>query len=89
MYIGVDDDDSPLYHWSPCIGAIDKIDACRMEGYVVHNAVTNTHVQLPYPSDVGGAIINGYAFHHGRFVMGLRKLARDQNRYVQCMCVVL
>ena len=57
-----------------------------MEGYVVHNALTGTHVQLPYPSDVGGAILNGHAFHHGRFVMGLRKLAKEEKWYV-CVCV--
>ena len=51
---------------------------------MVHNSVTNTHVQLPYPTDVGGAILNGHAFHHGRFVMGLRKLAQEEK---WCVCV--
>ena len=62
--------------------ALVGIDARVTEGYVVHNQLTGSHVQLQYPLTPQGAVSTGRAFHHGRFVTGLRNAARQEKRQV-------
>ena len=52
-----------------------------MEGYVIHDLDTNSKVDLSYPKDEAENLQTGRAFHHGRFVMGLRRAAMEQERY--------
>nr|XP_057909860.1 squalene monooxygenase [Doryrhamphus excisus] len=55
-------------------GAVENLDAHLVNGYVIHNMETNTEVEIPYPQQEE-KIQCGRAFHHGRFIMGLRKAA--------------
>ncbi|XP_070556790.1 squalene monooxygenase-like [Ptychodera flava] len=57
---------------------VNDIDAHVTRGYVVHNRETNSEVLLSYPSDEGKEMQTGRAFHHGRFIMQLRKAAMAQ-----------
>ncbi|KNC52664.1 squalene epoxidase [Thecamonas trahens ATCC 50062] len=54
--------------------AVEGIDGQAIEGYGVFYG--EEAVRLPYPPEAGEAPM-GIAFHHGRFVMGLRKAARE------------
>ena len=56
--------------------ALEGVDAHTVYGYVVHDASSGRNVTLSYPSDGTGTIRTGRAFHHGRFIMGLRDQAR-------------
>ncbi|EDV23228.1 uncharacterized protein TRIADDRAFT_63342 [Trichoplax adhaerens] len=58
--------------------AVEGIDAHCVRGYVVHDIDSGSKVDLSYPNDDSGNIMTGRAFHHGRFVMGLRKLAQAE-----------
>mmetsp|Transcript_16882 Transcript_16882/g.50495 ORF Transcript_16882/g.50495 Transcript_16882/m.50495 type:complete len:540 (+) Transcript_16882:48-1667(+) len=54
---------------------LEGIDAQRIFGYgVLRN---DQPVQLPYPKDESGERPEGRAFHHGKFVMALRKAAME------------
>ncbi|XP_078676133.1 squalene monooxygenase-like isoform X1 [Branchiostoma floridae x Branchiostoma belcheri] len=59
-------------------GAVEGIDAHHVQGYVVHDLESGKNVKLPYPKDDSCAVMEGRAFHHGRFIMGLRKEAQKQ-----------
>ena len=39
---------------------------------------SKTEVQIPYPEEQNGVPGIGKAFHHGRFVMSLRKAAQAE-----------
>uniref|UniRef100_A0A3B3THR4 Squalene monooxygenase n=1 Tax=Paramormyrops kingsleyae TaxID=1676925 RepID=A0A3B3THR4_9TELE len=54
--------------------SVEGLDAHVVKGYVVHDLDSNMEVEIPYPQ-AGGAIQCGRAFHHGRFIMGLRQAA--------------
>jgi squalene monooxygenase len=59
-------------------GALENIDAIPTFGYqVIYNTLG---VNIPYPSTdlASGPKAEGRGFHHGKFVMNLRKLAREQ-----------
>ena len=58
------------------IDAVEDIDAHIVYGYVIHNQ--GASVELSYPSDDKGNTITGRSFHHGRFVMGLRREAKKK-----------
>ncbi len=62
--------------FSCCLDALENVDAHIIYGYVVHDQSTTRNVTLSYPSDKSNEIVTGRAFHHGRFVMGLREQAR-------------
>jgi len=55
----------------------ESLDAHTVKGYVIHDLKSKAEVLIPYPKDdnVG---TTGRAFHHGRFVMALRKAAMAQ-----------
>ncbi|XP_014677463.1 PREDICTED: squalene monooxygenase-like [Priapulus caudatus] len=58
--------------------ALDGIEAEAMHGYVVHDLHTGSNVVLHYPKDAEGRVQAGRAFHHGRFIAGLRREAQKQ-----------
>ncbi|XP_077991691.1 squalene monooxygenase-like [Glandiceps talaboti] len=55
---------------------VADIDAHVTHGYIVHDRCTDSHVKLEYPHNDDGSIQTGRAFHHGRFIMQLRKAAQ-------------
>jgi len=66
-----------LYDVSDCT---DNIDAHMMKGYVIHDVRKGANVHIPYPAESDG-VRGGCAFHHGRFVMTLRKAAQAETKY--------
>ncbi|XP_027027248.1 squalene monooxygenase [Tachysurus fulvidraco] len=54
--------------------AVEGLDAHVVCGYVIHDQESLSVVEIPYPQDECG-IQCGRAFHHGRFIMGLRRAA--------------
>ncbi|KAL0171446.1 hypothetical protein M9458_031757, partial [Cirrhinus mrigala] len=55
-------------------GTVEGLDAHVVHGYVVHDLESRTEVEIPYPEQEN-SIRGGRAFHHGRFIMGLRRAA--------------
>lgn len=55
-------------------GCLEGFDAHTIKGYVLHEAKTQSQVHVPYPTDENGSTW-GKAFHHGKFVMALRRAA--------------
>lgn len=48
-----------------------------VNGYVIHDMDSGSEVEIPYPQLQGG-VQCGRAFHHGRFIMGLRRAAQAE-----------
>lgn len=63
-------------------GSVEGLDAHVVNGYVIHDIESSTEVEIPYPS-VGESIQCGRAFHHGRFIMGLRRAALDEPKWAE------
>ncbi|KAK2844148.1 hypothetical protein Q5P01_010807 [Channa striata] len=55
-------------------GSVEGLDAHLVKGYVIHDIENRTEVEIPYPQEEG-RVQCGRAFHHGRFIMGLRRAA--------------
>ncbi|XP_075681861.1 squalene monooxygenase [Rhinoderma darwinii] len=55
--------------------AVEGLDAHVVHGYVVHDIESKAEVEIPYPVNGEKQLQCGRAFHHGRFIMGLRKMA--------------
>ncbi|KAM3929342.1 squalene monooxygenase [Leptodactylus fuscus] len=55
--------------------AVEGLDAHVVHGYVVHDIESKAEVEIPYPKNKEEQLQCGRAFHHGRFIMGLRKMA--------------
>ncbi|XP_018414963.1 PREDICTED: squalene monooxygenase [Nanorana parkeri] len=55
--------------------AVEGVDAHVVHGYVVHDIESKAEVEIPYPMNEKNQPQCGRAFHHGRFIMGLRKMA--------------
>ncbi|XP_076006671.1 squalene monooxygenase [Genypterus blacodes] len=55
-------------------GSVEGLDAHVVNGYVIHDIESSTEVEIPYPQEKEN-IQCGRAFHHGRFIMGLRRAA--------------
>lgn len=55
-------------------GSVEGLDAHVVHGYVIHDIESGAEVEIPYP-EVGRSIQCGRAFHHGRFIVGLRAAA--------------
>lgn len=53
------------------------MDAHVISGYVVHDTESLSEVEIPYPQDECG-VQSGRAFHHGRFITGLRRAALEE-----------
>ncbi|XP_034729946.1 squalene monooxygenase [Etheostoma cragini] len=58
-------------------GSVEGLDAHLVNGYVIHDMESSTEVEIPYPQEKD-SIHCGRAFHHGRFIMGLRRSALAQ-----------
>ncbi|KAB5532981.1 hypothetical protein PHYPO_G00126300 [Pangasianodon hypophthalmus] len=58
-------------------GAVEGLDAHEVSGYVIHDIESLSEVEIPYPQDECG-VQCGRAFHHGRFIMGLRCAALNE-----------
>ncbi|KAK7885979.1 hypothetical protein WMY93_025600 [Mugilogobius chulae] len=57
--------------------SVEGLDAHVVNGYVIHDRDSGAEVEIPYPQ-ADGEVQCGRAFHHGRFIMGLRKAAMAQ-----------
>ncbi|XP_069051000.1 squalene monooxygenase isoform X1 [Lepisosteus oculatus] len=55
-------------------GCVEGVDAHTVNGYVIHDIESRSEVEIPYPMEEN-VIQCGRAFHHGRFIMGLRRAA--------------
>ncbi|KAK5618145.1 hypothetical protein CRENBAI_021599 [Crenichthys baileyi] len=55
-------------------GSVEGLDAHQVNGYVIHDMESQSEVEIPYPREKG-RVQCGRAFHHGRFIMGLRRAA--------------
>ncbi|XP_047455660.1 squalene monooxygenase [Mugil cephalus] len=55
-------------------GSVEGLDAHQVNGYVIHDSESSTEVEVPYPQ-LENSVQCGRAFHHGRFIMGLRRAA--------------
>jgi len=71
-----------LLTWSlhDIVDCTDNIDAHAMKGYIVHDVRKGANVHIPYPDESDG-VEGGCAFHHGRFVMSLRKASQAEPKY--------
>uniref|UniRef100_A0A8C3AFI9 Squalene monooxygenase n=1 Tax=Cyclopterus lumpus TaxID=8103 RepID=A0A8C3AFI9_CYCLU len=58
-------------------GSVEGLDAHVVSGYVIHDMESRTEVEIPYPQGEDRTKC-GRAFHHGRFIMGLRRTALAQ-----------
>ncbi|XP_066235571.1 squalene monooxygenase [Saccopteryx leptura] len=54
---------------------VEGIDAQPVNGYIIHDRESKSDVQIPYPLLEDNQVQSGRAFHHGRFIMSLRKAA--------------
>ncbi|XP_036739067.2 squalene monooxygenase [Manis pentadactyla] len=55
--------------------AVEGIDSQVVHGYMIHDQESKSEVQIPYPLLENNQVQSGRAFHHGRFIMSLRKAA--------------
>ncbi|KAJ7338123.1 hypothetical protein JRQ81_010714 [Phrynocephalus forsythii] len=71
--------------------AVEGIDGYTIHGYVVHDLESKSEVEIPYPSGEDGQIQSGKAFHHGRFIMGLRRaaMAEPNTKFIEGTVVQL
>lgn len=65
--------------------AAEGLDAHVVHGYIVHDFESKAAVEIPYPRNDKDQLQCGRAFHHGRFIMGLRKMAMAEpnTRYIE------
>ncbi|XP_071594471.1 squalene monooxygenase [Heliangelus exortis] len=54
---------------------VEGIDSQVVNGYIIHDIESKSEVEIPYPTSEGGHVASGRSFHHGQFIMGLRKAA--------------
>ncbi|XP_038616495.1 squalene monooxygenase [Tachyglossus aculeatus] len=54
---------------------VEGLDAHIVNGYIIHDGGSRSEVEIPYPLSQDSQVQSGRAFHHGRFIMGLRKAA--------------
>ncbi|KAM8847145.1 squalene monooxygenase [Synchiropus picturatus] len=59
-------------------GSVEGLDAHLVKGYVIHDRDSGSEVEIPYPQEEDG-VQCGRAFHHGRFIMGLRRAAMAES----------
>ncbi|XP_061529733.1 squalene monooxygenase isoform X3 [Phycodurus eques] len=58
-------------------GSVEGLDAHLVNGYVIHDMESSSEVEIPYPQAEEN-VQCGRAFHHGRFIMGLRRAAQAE-----------
>ncbi|KFQ71367.1 Squalene monooxygenase [Phaethon lepturus] len=54
---------------------VEGIDSQIVNGYIIHDIESNLEVEIPYPTSGDGRVASGRSFHHGQFIMGLRRAA--------------
>ncbi|XP_004607689.1 squalene monooxygenase isoform X2 [Sorex araneus] len=54
---------------------VEGIDSHTIHGYILHDRESKSEVQISYPLSESQQVQSGRAFHHGRFIMSLRKAA--------------
>uniref|UniRef100_A0A2K5E7Q1 Squalene monooxygenase n=1 Tax=Aotus nancymaae TaxID=37293 RepID=A0A2K5E7Q1_AOTNA len=54
---------------------VEGLDAQVVNGYMIHDQESKSEVQIPFPLSENNQVQSGRAFHHGRFIMNLRKAA--------------
>ncbi|XP_021499406.1 squalene monooxygenase [Meriones unguiculatus] len=54
---------------------VEGFNAQFVHGYIVHDCESRSEVQIPYPVSENSQVQTGVAFHHGKFIMSLRKAA--------------
>ncbi|NXN91667.1 ERG1 monooxygenase, partial [Rhinopomastus cyanomelas] len=54
---------------------VDGIDSQTVNGYIIHDRESNSEVEIPFPTSEDGRVASGRSFHHGQFIMGLRRAA--------------
>lgn len=59
---------------------MEGLDAHQVNGYVIHDMESSTQVEIPYPEEEG-RVQCGRAFHHGRFISGLRRAVMAEKKY--------
>ncbi|XP_064410505.1 squalene monooxygenase isoform X2 [Latimeria chalumnae] len=59
--------------------AVEGLDAHTVHGYVIHDLESKEKVEIPYPLTEDNEVQCGRAFHHGRFIMGLRRAAMAES----------
>ncbi|PWA32385.1 hypothetical protein CCH79_00012003 [Gambusia affinis] len=63
-------------------GSVEGLDAHQVNGYVIHDMDSQSEVEIPYPQEKG-SVQCGRAFHHGRFIMGLRRAAMAESKFIE------
>ncbi|KAL6032939.1 hypothetical protein STEG23_010928 [Scotinomys teguina] len=54
---------------------VESFNTHHIHGYIVHDYESRSEVQIPYPVSENNQVQSGVAFHHGEFIMSLRKAA--------------
>ncbi|XP_012578396.1 PREDICTED: squalene monooxygenase isoform X2 [Condylura cristata] len=54
---------------------VECIDGHVINGYIIHDMESKSEVQIPFPLSENNQVQSGRAFHHGKFIMSLRKAA--------------
>ncbi|NXH85820.1 ERG1 monooxygenase, partial [Edolisoma coerulescens] len=54
---------------------VEGIDSQIVNGYIIHDLESELEVEIPYPTSEDGRVASGRSFHHGQFIMGLRRAA--------------
>ncbi|XP_065608524.1 squalene monooxygenase [Cyrtonyx montezumae] len=54
---------------------VEGIDAQIVNGYIIHDLESKSEVEIPFPTAEDGRVLSGRSFHHGQFIMGLRRAA--------------
>ncbi|NWU65605.1 ERG1 monooxygenase, partial [Pterocles burchelli] len=54
---------------------VEGIDSQTVNGYIIHDIESKSEVEIPYPRSGDGCVASGRSFHHGQFIMGLRRAA--------------
>ncbi|NXF02512.1 ERG1 monooxygenase, partial [Smithornis capensis] len=54
---------------------VEGIDSQIVNGYIIHDLESKSEVEIPYPTSEDGRVVSGRSFHHGQFIMGLRRAA--------------
>ena len=66
----------------PSPECVAHLDAHNVQGYVIHDNDSTMKIELTYPvRDDCQKVEEGRSFHHGRFVMGLRRAAMKEPKY--------
>ncbi|KAB1258226.1 Squalene monooxygenase [Camelus dromedarius] len=70
---------------------VEGIDAQVVSGYIIHDVENKSEVQIPFPLAEDNHVQSGRAFHHGRFIMSLRKaaMAEPNTKFIEGIALQL